>query len=390
MVRLGDVADVRLGRQRSPANHRGSNMRPYLRAANVGWEGLKLDDIKEMNFSEAELASYRLEAGDLLLSEASGSISEVGKPAIWEGQIEHCAFQNTLIRVRSRAHEPRYLLHYFRWLAASGRTASMSRGVGIFHLGQAAVADAIVPLPPIDEQRRIAAILDLASAHQLRCEAMLAAHDELARVYFDVQTAAVHGGARVQLGDVAEVGGGLQLSGARAKHPEVVDYLRVANVYRGALDLREIKQLRATPAELVRTQLRPGDLLVVEGHGNVAEVGRCSLWPGSAEPMVHQNHLIRVRPDTGILVPEFAEFLINGPIGRGHFRRTANTTSGLNTISTATVRSMRLTLPTLDEQLAIVDRLRRIAGSKGWATERASGARALALSLQQRAFSGEL
>lgn len=60
-------------------------MRPYVRAANVGWSGLKLDDVKEMNFTDAEMDTYRLMAGDLLLGEASGSATEVGKPAIWNG-----------------------------------------------------------------------------------------------------------------------------------------------------------------------------------------------------------------------------------------------------------------------------------------------------------------
>jgi type I restriction enzyme S subunit len=45
---LTDIADVRLGRQRSPKNHSGAQMRPYVRAANVGWSGLLLDDVKTM------------------------------------------------------------------------------------------------------------------------------------------------------------------------------------------------------------------------------------------------------------------------------------------------------------------------------------------------------
>ena len=57
-------------------------MHKYLRAANVSWDGLKLDDVKSMNFGAAEMEYYRLRRGDILLSEASGSLKEVGKPAI--------------------------------------------------------------------------------------------------------------------------------------------------------------------------------------------------------------------------------------------------------------------------------------------------------------------
>ncbi len=51
VARLDELAEVRLGRQRSPKNHSGSRMRPYLRAANVTWSGLDLNDVKEMNFT---------------------------------------------------------------------------------------------------------------------------------------------------------------------------------------------------------------------------------------------------------------------------------------------------------------------------------------------------
>ena len=105
-------------------------MRPYLRAANVGWGGLRLDDVNAMNFTDAEMLTYRLEPGDILLSEASGSPHEVGKPALWDGEIKDCAFQNTLIRVRAHDAAPRFLLYFFKHLALSGQFVQQSRGVG--------------------------------------------------------------------------------------------------------------------------------------------------------------------------------------------------------------------------------------------------------------------
>jgi type I restriction enzyme S subunit len=135
-------------------------MRPYLRAANVTWNGLSLEDVKEMNFSESEVETFRLMPGDILLSEASGSSSEVGKPAIWRGEIGDCCFQNTLIRVRSNHLEQRYLLWFFIWLARSGQFARGSRGVGIHHLGAKALNDWPIPLASLEEQRRIVAAIE--------------------------------------------------------------------------------------------------------------------------------------------------------------------------------------------------------------------------------------
>ena len=71
-----------------------------MRAANVKWSGLELSDVNEMAFTEAESVTYELRPGDLLLGEASGSPSEVGKPGQYKGEIDGCCFQNTLLRVR--------------------------------------------------------------------------------------------------------------------------------------------------------------------------------------------------------------------------------------------------------------------------------------------------
>lgn len=158
---LWQVAEVRLGRQRSPQLATGPRMRPYLRAANVGWDGLRLEDVKEMSFTQAESEVFELAHGDLLLSEASGSPGEVGKPAQYRNEIPGCCFQNTLIRVRLKAgFNPDYYEHFFRHQARMGRFASGSRGVGIHHLGQKALNEWRVPVPPSEEQNRIVAEIE--------------------------------------------------------------------------------------------------------------------------------------------------------------------------------------------------------------------------------------
>lgn len=168
VVPLAEVAEVRLGRQRAPKNHAGDSMRPYIRAANVTLAGLDLSDVNWMNFTDHEMATYRMQPGDIVLSEASGSPGEVGKPALWSGEIAECAFQNTLIRVRPRQHDPKFLVHYFRYLALDGQFVEHSRGVGIHHIGRARLASWPTPLPRREEQRWI---VDLLEDHLSRLDA---------------------------------------------------------------------------------------------------------------------------------------------------------------------------------------------------------------------------
>ncbi len=178
---IGEVAKVQLGRQRSPEHHAGPQMRPYLRAANVTWAGLSLDDVKQMNFDEGDFETYRLRPGDLLLNEASGSPNEVGKPAVWNGEIENCCFQNTLLRLQARDVNPGYLYWYCYMAASTGLFGEAGRGVNIRHLGKQGLARFPIPVAPKFEQERIVTRLE-EQFHQLSgCEASI--HQALERLH---------------------------------------------------------------------------------------------------------------------------------------------------------------------------------------------------------------
>jgi type I restriction enzyme S subunit len=149
------VGEVFLGRQRSPKNHSGSNMRPYVRAANITWNGWNLSDVKEMNFDARDFERYKLQVGDVLVNEGSGSADEVGKPAIWRGEIENCCFQNTLICVRPFEKMSEYLYLVFLHAALSKALVAETRGISIRHIGKERFAAFLIPLPPIREQQEI-------------------------------------------------------------------------------------------------------------------------------------------------------------------------------------------------------------------------------------------
>jgi type I restriction enzyme S subunit len=194
----------------------------------------------------------------------------------------------------------------------------------------------------------------------------------------------------VTVDEIAEVQGGLQVTSKRDALPGRAPYLRVANVYRGWLDLSVIKEIGLTPAERQRTTLQRGDLLIVEGHGNPEEIGRCGLWAGEVANCVHQNHLIRVRPDVGRVNPVYAMHFLNSLNGRRFLLRAANTTSGLNTISTSTVKACPITVPPLELQQTFATRVAAVERLKELHREHLAKLDALFASLQHRAFKGEL
>jgi type I restriction enzyme, S subunit len=152
---VDDISELQLGQQRAPIHTAAEKTHPYVRAANITWDGLDLSDIKRMGFPDP--ARYRLKPGDVLLNEASGSPSEVGKPAIWRGEIPDCCYQKTLLRVRPiSCSVPSEWIHLaFLADARLGRFARMAPGVGILHLTADRMLSWPIALSPTLEQKEI-------------------------------------------------------------------------------------------------------------------------------------------------------------------------------------------------------------------------------------------
>jgi type I restriction enzyme S subunit len=97
---LGDVGEivsgVTLGRVPTSVNTREV---PYLRVANVKDGFLDLTEVYRIRVTETEFARWRLEPGDLLLTEG-GDRDKLGRGTIWKGEIPDCVHQNHIFRVR--------------------------------------------------------------------------------------------------------------------------------------------------------------------------------------------------------------------------------------------------------------------------------------------------
>jgi len=156
-VALVSMAEVRLGRQRTPQSEIGNHMTRYLRSANVSDGYIDLLDVNEMNFEPAEQAVFALRSGDVLVTEGAGSPKAVGASAIWDGREEGLCFQNTLLRIRPRdvAISCDYLGWWARASHFSGAMRTWASGASILHLGSEGLKRMPIPQRDAPEQARI-------------------------------------------------------------------------------------------------------------------------------------------------------------------------------------------------------------------------------------------
>jgi type I restriction enzyme S subunit len=391
-VPLESVAEIQLGKMLSGKASKGESPAPYLRNANVQWGRLVLDDLLEMDFSHREREKFSLIPGDLIVCEGG----EPGRCAVVTEPMRNIYYQKALMRVRPQPERltPQFLQRFMRHAASRGVFRQGGNQSTIAHFPAVRLRALQVPLPPLSEQNRIAAILDTADALRTKRRESIEQLDSLVQAtfleMFGDPVTNPKGWETKPIANLGEVQGGLQVTSKRKSLSVEQPYLRVANVFRGALDLAEIKRIRMTPHEASRTALEKDDLLIVEGHGNKDEVGRCARWDGSISPCVHQNHLIRLRCCRSMLEPGYAEAFLNSTGGRCSLVESSRTTSGLNTISVSKVRDTVILMPPLDLQTRFASIVESIEQQKARLKAHLAELDTLFASLQSRAFNGEM
>lgn len=154
------LGDVQLGRQRSPDKMKGLCPTKYIRAANITEQGINFDDVLEMDFDESERKTFALHAGDVLLTEASGSPAHVGRPVIWPNVEGLYCFQNTVLRFTPAGIRSAFAFRIFHAWQKLGVFSKLSGGVGINHLSAGKFAKLAMPLPSLAEQDACVSMLE--------------------------------------------------------------------------------------------------------------------------------------------------------------------------------------------------------------------------------------
>jgi type I restriction enzyme S subunit len=143
-----------------------------------------------------------------------------------------------------------------------------------------------------------------------------------------------------------------------------------------------------------RWRLLPGDVLVVEGNGSEDQIGRSAIFNGELEDCVHQNHIIRLRPDKNKLMPEYLNHYLNSPLGIETMKNISRTSSGLYHLSVGKIKSIRIPLPAIGQQAKAVAFLENLQKSVEQVqileTQIQSELDALLPAILNKAFKGEL
>ena len=152
---VDQLSEIQGGIQKQPSRVPLKNKFPFLRVANVARGQLKLDEVHEIELFPGELDRLALLAGDILIVEGNGSLTEIGRCAIWDGSIKNAVCQNHLIRVRPLELESRFLESWLNSLGGIEKLTMLAATTsGLYTLSVGKIAKVPVPIAPLEEQRK--------------------------------------------------------------------------------------------------------------------------------------------------------------------------------------------------------------------------------------------
>ena len=146
------------------------------------------------------------------------------------------------------------------------------------------------------------------------------------------------------LAQVAFISGGLTIDAKRKPiDPIELPYLRVANVQRGNLDLKNLKTAVVDRSMVAGLLLKAGDILLNEG-GDRDKIGRGWVYEEQIPVCLHQNHVFKARPASGVVSPYLMSMYFN-ELGRRFFIDQGKQTTNLASISLSKVSTAPVPIP---------------------------------------------
>jgi type I restriction enzyme, S subunit len=155
--------EVQLGKMLDEKKIKGTHLAPYLRNVDVQWGTINTSNLPEMDFDDESRVRYSLQHGDILVCEGG----EIGRSAIWFGEIAECYYQKALHRLRPlNGHDDAsFFIYVMRTLVGLCVFSAQANAATIQHLPAEKLRIVRYPAPPIHEQREIVSFLNRETAH---------------------------------------------------------------------------------------------------------------------------------------------------------------------------------------------------------------------------------
>ncbi|PNU18606.1 hypothetical protein C2E25_16830 [Geothermobacter hydrogeniphilus] len=393
---LGEVANVIRGVTFSRSEGETEEFAgalPVIRAGNVQ-DRLILDADLVWIPGEKVSSKQIIKKNDLVMCTSSGSAEIVGKCARaeddWNGSFGAFCVG---IRANENVCDSGYLFHFLR-SPAFRSWSRKSGGANIKNIRKGELEEFKIPLPPLPEQRRIAAILDKADAiRRKRQQAIRLTEEFLRSVFLDMFGDPVlnpKGWETRKLGELIEDGPQNGLYKHASDYGSGTPIIRIDSFYDGVVTgMSGLKRVRLDKKSQEKYSVQKDDILINRVNSR-KYLGKCAIVPELVEPTVFESNMMRFAVKKEVLHPIYLVSLLQHEYIRRQILNRAKDAVNQSSINQADVNSFEVRIPPMELQTKFAEVKDRIFDMVIGLEEATGRKNDLFNSLVQRAFRGEL
>ena len=371
-VKLGEMCEHRTGVWGPEASSPARGF-PIVRSTEIDGMFIRPETASVREVQKNRLNSYTLESGDILVNKSSGSSRLVGWPALFKDPKDGrmYLFSNFMLRLRPKRNIliSHFLLYYLHSpIARSIYLGAQDTTSGLRNLRVRDFMNQPIPLPPLEEQRRIVARIEelmerIREARHLRQKAREDTERlwqaSLADVFPRPGTALPPGWRWVKLGEViTHMANGT--TAKQNKESRGIPVTRMETIANERIDSQRVGFIE-NPTQLMvnKYRLLPGDILFSHINSD-PHLGKTAIYDGVPPILLHGMNLLRITVNKHILESEFLNYVFKAYRNLEIFVSIAQRAIGQSSINQRKMRDLPIPLPSLEEQRRIVAQLEEV------------------------------
>lgn len=362
MARLGDICEVLNGFAFRSEQYVDEGFR-IIRISNVqkGYIEDSAPVFYPLNSEDAK--KYALTENDLLIS-LTGNVGRVG---ILSNELLPATLNQRVacIRIRNESQLTKsYLFNFLNSDYFERKCIDSAKGVAQKNMSTEWLKDYEIHLPPLEEQRRIAALLDKVSDLIAKRREQLDKLDELVKARFvEMFGDPVSNSKGWDKGTIRDVVSEVKYGTSKpAIDGGAYKYLRMGNItFDGRLDLSDLKYIDIPDSELEKYMVRKGDVLFNRTNSKEL-VGKTCVFDLN-EPMVIAGYIIRVRVNSKVL-PIYLSAVLNSQYGKQTLADMCKAIVGQANINAQELQDIAILIPPIELQEKFSDYAETIKKSK--------------------------
>lgn len=385
-VSLKDVCGIKNGYAFKSSEFKDSGT-PLIRISSFNNGPVYFDDrtvYVENEYLESK-STFKVEKGDVLIALSGATTGKYGlythdKPSLLNQRV------GLLKSGVSKDLDDKYFYFYLSVLQAE--IFRKAGGAAQPNISTKEISDFKIPLPPLDQQKKIAAILDAADAYRQKTKALIEKYDELTQsLFMDMFGDPVtnpKGFNEVTVGEVVD----LITYGLTVRpeyHSKGIPLISAREIRSGKVDLSIAPKISVEDFENLSLKGKPlkGDIL----FSKTGSIGHCAIVEEDTLFAVTQNAARIVFNET--INRTYAIYFLRTPFIQTLSQSRAKG-NAVKDLQLGEMKKFKFILPSVDFQNQFAERVQAIEEQKAQAEASLAGAEDLFNSLLQRAFNGEL